>query len=244
MLMMCRMIMALGDFSINKIIDAAINMSEGKTATHLCPTYSHPNGWGIVWSNPKNRDNLSIYRNSESISKTIHLLPFNQISTNFLAIHVRHATIATKVGLKFTHPISSINTAVPWYMMHNGFLPTIYKLLNLSDSNFDTREYFDYVIPNKGYQLDQDELLNKLNKLESIGTSANAIIINPYRVYIVHWMMTNLEFADYFTMYTTKTANACYIASEIQPHIAPPAQWHKLSHSSVIEFNLVDEFRS
>lgn len=229
--------MALGKFSKEKIIEAAVHMSEGKTLHSRAPTSCHPNGWGAVWSTKEN-NTISIYRNSEPISATVKRLPLNEISGNFLAIHVRHATMSTKIGLKFTHPISSTTTSIPWYMLHNGFLPTIYKSLNMESSLFDTKEYFDYVIPSDDFKINSLEFLSKLNKLEIGGSAANAIIVNPHRIYIVHWMMPDLEFPDYFTMYSTETAHARYIASEIQPLIAPYKKWNKLAPSSVTEFVL------
>lgn len=233
---MCRMIMALGKIDPLQILEAAILMSEGKTAATANQIQCHPNGWGMVW-NEKDTAGLSVFRHQEPISQSIVHAPA-ALNTSFLAVHVRHATLPHTLGLNFTHPVTADYTEVPWYMFHNGFLPTAYEQIGLESSSFDSQEYFNYIIPAKGDRLDKDDIIKKLHLLKPVGTSANAIIINEKRVYVVNWSMSSVSSNPYYALYKTTVGDALYIASEIQPLIAGASQWQKMVPSIVEEYSL------
>lgn len=237
---MCRMIMALGNFSVQKVISAAVAMSKGETSTCRTPTKSHPNGWGMIWnnSNHQSSDGLCHFRCDKAIEESINMAPLNQITGNFLAVHVRHATLAQCTGIQYTHPITNNQTQVPWYLMHNGFLPTLYKKLGLPRSIFDTQEYFNYIIPHSSDRLDKSNVIKKLNDIEMNGTSANAIVANSKHVYIIHWSMPNVEYPEYFTLYGAQNNDTVYVASEIQPDLDSDLEWLPLTSSSVYEYDL------
>ncbi len=234
---MCRMIMALGNFSAETVLEAAINMSTGISADHDGPISCHPNGWGMIWNSTDNQT-LSTYRNTEAIAKSFQEAPLEKVQGNFLAIHVRHATIAHKVGLQYVHPVEKKDSEIPWYMLHNGFLPTVYEKLGYQESFFDSKEYCDYVIPNMGDELDENLILDKLNNLREEGSSANAIIVNPKRIYLVHWSMPSCPYKKYFLMHTFKDdqQNTLYIASEIQAQIGSKEKWEALSASKIYQY--------
>lgn len=233
---MCRMILAHGRFSSLAVLHAARAMSEGCTATHDGPIKQHLNGWGAVWIGTDG--GMHVHRDRRPMTESmLNELPGAQ-NTSFLAVHVRHATLAHNQGLEFTHPITRSGTEVPWLLLHNGFLPTIYRQLGRERSIFDSSEYFDYIVPAWGDRLDPDKVLAQLAQIEPGGTSANAIVVNPRRAYIIHWTQPGVQLVRYFTMSHAQTEGAVYYASEQILALAPEARWSPLPSSQVIEIDL------
>lgn len=238
---MCRMILAMGSFSTQSVLNAALCMSEGVTASDDAPICRHPNGWGALWRNNTASDGLTVHRDTRSFKESLEQSLLHKIETDFLVVHVRHATLAHNQGIEYTHPITQKETLVPWYLFHNGFLPTIYQKLGLERSSFDSREYFDYIIPQGQDKFsDNFEIIEKLESLAPGGSSANAIVVNPKRAYVIHWTSKDTHFPSYFTMYKLQTKSAVFIASEMIPEIAPYEKWTPLAKGEIIELPFVD----
>ncbi len=235
---MCRLVMALGKFSIEKLVDAAIGMSEGRLSDHDGPLLKHINGWGAVWRDRNSPTGISVYRNVGQIDLNVAKEVLQNVDTDFLAIHIRHATVSKNVGINFVHPLNSSSHQIQWYMMHNGYLPTIHEKLNMNESVFDTQEYYDYILPKNLDFLNGSEIISKLNHLKVGGTSANAIIVNPSKIYVIHWSMPDISSPKYFTLNTTYDDRALYISSEMRPEITKIENWKPLIHSKVHEFLL------
>lgn len=229
------MILALGKFSSRSVLNAAIAMGEGILADHDNPLRRHPNGWGAVWKDSSSPSGLSVYRDTRPIGESLETARIGEIETNFLAVHARHATLSRNQGIEYTHPVTREGTAVPWYLLHNGFLPTIYRYLGRDRSRFDSGEYFDFLVPSEGARLsDPEGILAKLEALEPGGNSANAIVINPRRAYVIHWFPENTPYPEYFTMRRAETEKAVFIASESIPFLAD--RWLPLTRGRVLEF--------
>lgn len=235
---MCRMILAMGEFSTQFVLNAALSMSEGITANHDGAIRRHLNGWGAVWRDNSATHGLSIHRDVRSIKESLIETSLYEIKTDFLAVHVRHATLVHNQGIEFTHPITRRETVVPWYLLHNGFIPTIYHKLGRERSTFDSGEYFDYIIPkNSDKFADSFEIIEKLESLAPGGSSGNAIIVNPQRVYVIHWTSKDTPFPLYFTMHKLTTKSATFIASEVIPELAPPESWSLLAQREILELS-------
>jgi predicted glutamine amidotransferase len=234
---MCRLILATGRFDARDILDAAVDMSCGRTADHDGPTDVHPNGWGAVWRRQDAPHGLAVHRDVRPLGESFHDSPLRDLDTEFLAIHARHATLAKNQGLKCTHPLER-DGEYPWYFMHNGFLPTVYQLLGLPESEFDSREYFDYIVPRGARRLDEASTLKRLGAIPAGGSSGNAIVVNPENAYVIHWTTPGNPAPRYFGMYTLRTPRFRVIASEVVPALAPPEQWEPLKPDHVVEIPL------
>jgi glutamine amidotransferase len=234
------MILAAGRFSTQSVLNAALSMSEGVTAKPDSPVSYHRDGWGALWREPGNQG-LSIYRDTRFIKESLKEFLLQEIKPDLLAVHIRSATLTHNQGLEYTHPITREGTAITWYMMHNGYLPTVYQKLGLERSIFDSREYFDYIIPKEGDKLPpHSKILEKLESLAPGGSSANAIIVNSRKAYVIHWTPKDTQFSLYFTMHKLTTEYATFIASDIIPDLAPPECWSSLTRGEVLEFSLAD----
>ncbi|MEU8844331.1 hypothetical protein AB0D97_35395 [Streptomyces roseus] len=228
---MCRIILASGDFAAADIAAAALEMSCGRTADHDNPTKVHAHGWGAVWREPGH--GLRAHADVRPLAQSLHESPVPETKTDFLAIHTRNATLESQRGPAFTHPLTRDDG---WYFMHNGYLPTAYLALGLEASAFDSREYFDHLVPYGADGLDQAAALGKLDALPSGGNSGNAVAVHPVGAYLVHWSAPDVATPVFFTMQRLSLPGLEVIASEIVPALAPAAQWEPLPAGTVTHF--------
>ncbi|MFI6015450.1 class II glutamine amidotransferase [Streptomyces sp. NPDC051243] len=235
---MCRLILAQGRFESRAVLDAAVAMSCGRTADHDGPTDVHPNGWGAVWRDAGAVNGLGVHRDVRPLSESWQESPVPDLTTDFLAIHARHATLPQNHGIQFTHPLHR-EDELPWYFMHNGFLPTVHSLLGMESSAFDSREYFDYVIPAGADTLDAQRTRQLLDAIPPGGSSGNAIAVNPRAAYVIHWTSPPNKSPRYFTMQRLRTPDLTVISSEVIPDLAPADQWEPLEPGTVEAFSLI-----
>lgn len=232
---MCRLILARGRFSARAIADAAVAMSEGHTANHEGPIRCHPNGWGAVWKSATAPHGLACHRDTRTIRSSVEESPVPHLQTDFLAVHVRHATLARNAGLEFTHPLERNGVAGPWFFMHNGFLPTVYQCLGREHSRFDSGEYFEYVVDTGRDSLDSRGTLEKIAAIPPGGSSGNAIAVNPQRAYLIHYTPSNTPYPRYFTMHRLEGPGFSVFASEIIPTLAAAERWEPVAPQQIFE---------
>jgi len=222
---MCRLILARGEFSSAQILDAAIAMSCGRTAEHDGPSRVHLDGWGAVW---REGDRLAIHRDARAIEDSAEASPVRALTTRFLAVHVRYATQTSNRGAAFTHPVLYAGAERPWYLLHNGSLPTLYQRLGKAGSAFDSAEYLEYLMRDAAAPLDLDATRAKLAAIPPGGTSANAFLVTDDCVYVIHWTPEDSRHPRYFTMHRLDTDRCTIIASEIVESLAPSERWRPL----------------
>jgi predicted glutamine amidotransferase len=232
---MCRMILSVGRFDERAVLQAAVLMSEGVTSCKPGPTPVHRDGWGAVYRTRGYRD-LSSHRSIRPINESFGELDLPWDGVDVLAVHARHATLAATRGLPFTHPVTREGS--PWLLFHNGFLPTLYRELGLLRSDFDTQEYFDYILRASDLRLVEEEVLALLQTLAPGGTSANAFFINPERAYALNWFPADSPYPDFYTMWSLCLSGAAYIASEPVEMLAPTDRWRPLPMGRLIEIPL------
>lgn len=233
---MCRMILALGRIDAHAVFRAAQAMSQGQTASCDAPIRLHPDGWGAVYRRRGQR-HLGVYRSTEPVFAA-SAVSFLSMELDLLVVHARHATRSETRGLEFTHPITIVNAEADWHLLHNGFLPSVYRALGEPRSTFDSLEYLRYILPPSGFQLDAADVLGKLNALEPEGTSANAVVLSQYHVYILHYTFPTAMARQYFTMHRLQEGRALYVASDPIPQLAPLPRWEPLPPRSLIELPL------
>lgn len=215
-------------------------MSRGITANHNHPVREHTDGWGAIWRAPMAESGLEFWRSVEPMAKRLAGTPLAELKTDFLAVHIRKSTFPENVDLDHTHPIRHPASSVPWFMMHNGYMPNAYRELGMVESTFDTAEYLHYLVPNNTAMLDAYEVREKLDRLE--GTlCANAVIVNPKRCYVVQWFPENTKYASFYTMYRLRTQTATFVSSEVISDIGPVSDWEPLERFTFLSFALVTD---
>ncbi|MEU9607609.1 class II glutamine amidotransferase [Streptomyces sp. NPDC048057] len=239
---MCRIILARGAFDTAAVVEAALAMSTGRTAAHEKPEMRHAHGWGALWRAPDAPGGLGVHRDERPIAESIEESPLRTVQSDFLAVHVRHATLEHHRGPGYTHPLERTDPDVTWYFMHNGYLPTVHRRLGLPASAFDTAEYFQYVVPDGGTRLDAEETLALLRDIPPGGLSGNAFAVHRERAYVIHWSPEETPFPRYFGMYRLSRPGLLVIASEIAPALAPAHEWEPLKPDQVLEIHLDSEW--
>lgn len=232
---MCRLLLAIGRFSSERVLDAAVMMSRGETADHESPFRVHPHGWGAVW---RRGGELFSHRDVRRIDEGRGDFSAHESGVELLAVHVRHATLARNHGLACTHPLERPGRDGPWFLFHNGFLPTVYQQLGRTHSEFDSAEYFDYLVPEPARSLDVEAAAAKLRALPPGGSSANAIVVNPDCAYVIHWTPEDTRYPRYFTMHKLVTREYTIIASEPIPALAARECWTPLEQRTIHAFPL------
>jgi hypothetical protein len=232
---MCRLIFARGRVPVTDVLHAALDMSTGRTADHDGPTTCHPNGWGAVWRDDDRPDGLGAHREVRCLEDSWCEAPLRGLRTDVLAVHVRHATLPHTLGPRFTHPLYRPGPPQPWYFMHNGFLPTVYRNLGLPASRFDSAEYFDYLVPPGAVALPARRTLARLRAIPPGGSSGNAIAVNPTTSYVVHWSARGNPYPRYFAMHRLRLPDLLVISSEIVPTLAAADRWEPLRPQRVFE---------
>lgn len=234
---MCRLIMASGLFSSAEILRAAEDMSCGRTADHDGPTNVHPNGWGAVWREAGLADGIAFHRDVRPLTESAAESPVPAVTTDFLAVHARHATLARNHGPEFTHPLLRAGET-PWFFMHNGFLPTVYRNLGLPESQFDSMEYFDYIVPEGSRELNEAETLKRLGAIPAGGSSGNAIAVSPRAAHVIHWTTPGTTSPRYFRMHRLTTPDCTVISSEVLPALGPADAWEPLPPDTLTKIPL------
>lgn len=175
----------------------------------------------------------SAYRDTRPFSGSVHESGIVTSATDFLAIHVRNATLPSQRGIEFTHPLS--RPGDDWYFMHNGYLPAAYRRLGLPRSEFDTLEYFDCLLPRGTKKLAQAEVLEVLRSIDAEAASGNAIAVRPDRAYLVHWSPPHTPTPRFFTMYELVEPGMRIVSSEMIPELAPKGNWRALAPDCLVE---------
>jgi hypothetical protein len=231
---MCRMIFARGRFDVAAITAAAVAMSCGETAEHDNATTVHRHGWGAIWRDI-DTGRLRTHRDVRPAVETIDDSPLRDVDTDLLAIHVRNATLPHTRGIRFTHPLR--RAGEDWHFMHNGYLPTVHRLLGKADAGFDTAEYFDYLVPPGTTRLDPDHTLRRLRAIPAGGgSSGNAIVVHPSAAYVIHWSPPECRTPVFFQLHRHRGTDVEIVASEIVPRLAP--DWQPLPPSTVVTYPL------
>ncbi|EPC4489310.1 class II glutamine amidotransferase [Serratia liquefaciens] len=235
---MCRMILACGDFSVVQVMDAARAMCCGETAQHDGPIKVHPNGWGCLWlENGK----VHTLHGSEAFADALPSIDITHIHTHFMAIHVRHATLNKNMGVQFSHPLFRQCNDTRWYLMHNGFLPTIYPHLGLDSSYFDSAEYLEYIVDHiTPKDLTRSYLADKMAQLAPGGSSGNAFFVTDDKAWVWQWHPDVTLFPSYFTMHIYQYGNTKYIASEQVLALGEETHWRQMRNHELHEITFME----
>ncbi|MFS2221501.1 class II glutamine amidotransferase [Pantoea sp. B65] len=235
---MCRMIMAQGHFSVAAVMNAARAMSCGETAQHDGPIRQHPNGWGCLWLD---NGKVRTLRGTGTFADALPSIDIDSIRGQFLAVHVRHATLSKNTGGQFSHPLLHTSGGTQWYMMHNGFLPTIYQHLGMESSRFDSSEYLQYIVdPITPAGMSRHYLQQKMAQIAPGGSSGNAFFITREKAWAWQWYPDDSPFPHYFTLHCYEDNHTKYISSEIIPGLATAGGWRRMNNHELQELTFAE----
>jgi glutamine amidotransferase len=235
----CRFILAWGKFDSKEITVAASEMSLGKHTASRAPIRRHPHGWGAIWLDHCSRHRLETHHSTADLgSENIDQLLIPRVETSFMAIHSRYASVPSNVGLDFSHPVKRAGR-VTWYIMHNGYLPTIYERLGRQHSTFDSLEYLEYATEPDNSYLYSATLVRKLKTLRAGSTAGNAFFVNKNRAYAFQWLPQGSAYREFYTMYVHRNERRTIVSSERISSLGGRAEWRPLRSGDLLRFELV-----
>ncbi len=234
---MCRMILAHGVFNPAEILDGAIEMSEGRTARHNNPIRTHRDGCGLLLHHPGEKQSWSVFRSTSPLSESTIEPHLFEKPCDLMVVHARHATLSKNLGLEFTHPVV-LDDIPDWFFFHNGYLPSVHQHLGMPASLFDSREYFEYLIPKHSSKLERSCVLEKLSLLGAGNTSGNAILVNKEHVHVICWYPSESKYPEFYTLRLLKSVRSTIVSSEILPFIGLESDWQSIRSGNLLQFEL------
>jgi len=232
------MIAAIGDIKTDEFVDAAISLSNGVGACHelsdTCPENKgsgvrHYDGWGAVYLK---QGHLECVRGAMPIGKDPTVASMRGISTSALVIHVRNASIKSKKGIDFVHPVKRELDSGPGYFFHNGFVPEAYSLINRDSSRWDTEDLCDWLLPALRMN-DNKAVKSRLAQLPPSTSSANFIFLRRGCVVICNWFPEPHRQPKYYTMWQLQTERMQIYSSEPLPQFAPVDRWRQVQNQTI-----------
>jgi predicted glutamine amidotransferase len=233
---MCRMIAAIGRFDAASIVNAAVAMSQGRTASHEYSGRRHFDGWGAVYLDAQNR--LGCVRDEAPISSDRACSRLNDADGRLLVIHARAASVKSKTGIDYVHPIEGCIAGHSAYFFHNGYAPDVFRELGYKNSSWDTKELFEWLASAFEAEDRQAALREQLEKLPASTTSANFMLVEPTRLTVCNWFTESSPSPKYFTMHLARTEEALIIASDPIIELAPAAQWEAFKNRTIMAFGV------
>jgi glutamine amidotransferase len=230
------MIVAVGKFDAASIVNAAVAMSQGRTADHEYPDRRHFDGWGAVYLDVQGR--LECIRDEAPISGDRAGSRLNEADGRLLVIHTRAASIKSKTGIGYVHPVQGVIAGHTAYFFHNGYAPDIFRELGYKSSSWDTRELFEWLVPALEAGDREAAVRERLEHLPASTTAVNFMLVEPARLTVCNWFMEPNPSPRYYTMHLASTAEALIVASDPVIDLAPAAQWEAVKNRTIMAFGV------
>lgn len=235
---MCRMLLASGEFDVAQIIDSALAMARGEYSPANAPTHVHPDGFGILWTDPGTSNGFRILKSQVPLGECTAQEIIDEggpslVKAGTLAIHARFALLPHQRGMNYIQPLSATRRGTPLFFMHNGFTPQMHHCVGLQESHFDSEEYFEFVrsVQYKG-NLDV-ELCHTLEKMSGNTASANFFLLSHDQLLAFNWWPASYDYPEYAQMHRYDASSFTVISSEKLPTIAPTKFWKPLSRGKL-----------
>lgn len=227
---MCRMILAVGKFNTDWLIQDFLLMTSDQNEKHeknIDKEFKHGDGWGIAYLEKRE---LKIFRSTSAVYEDDQINQFRDLKTNFLILHARKASKG-KVVLENVHPFQYHLNGRQFLFFHNG---TIRDELTFEDrfrpkGTTDSERLFYYLLTNSHGQLTSALLESKLKKLKDF-TAANFILTDTDKTYAGNWYSEN---PNYYTLKVLQQPELILVASEVLPHYKK-ANWKKLENHDIV----------
>lgn len=241
------MICAVGAVIGVNLIEAAISMSRGVTASHeyskrdpsdTVSGLRHNDGWGVLYLED---GHYRCLRSELPITDDSQVLPLNLVNTTTMVVHVRNASLKSQKGTPYIHPIEKSTRQQPVYFFHTGFAPDVYRLLGRKSSFWDSQELCEWLI--KGFETEEWEttLEQRLDELPITTTAANFILAIPDKLIVCNWFPANSPTPHYYTMHLYQDDKITVVSSEPIPQIAPIGAWHSIKNRTIMILPILTE---
>jgi predicted glutamine amidotransferase len=239
---MCRMIAAVGKIDIDWVVNAAIEMSGGMSASHElsfpCPANSgcgirHLDGWGVAYLRPDGSSHClksALPIGTDALADTIR-----SIECTALVLHVRCASREDQKGPEYVHPIEIENDGHKYYFFHNGFAPDVHSMVGRSAGGWDSKDLMVWLKPALVGKFNRSALLEQLTQLPASTTAANCLCLGPDGITVVNWFSNKIGYQQYHTMHMLQDADVQIISSEQIRYRNENEAWRPVGNGSIFQ---------
>jgi len=227
---MCRMLLAIGEFNISKIIDSFLLMANDQNETHERHlifekgTFKHKDGWGAAYLDETG--NWRMIRSILPIFEDKRIIELKDIKTNLLILHARKASQG-KIAVDNCHPFKFKE----WVFCHNGGINETIKFNDDYKPKGDTdseRLFYSLLTDiNKNPQIDKTVRTNIAKYKEN--PEANIVLANKNYSYVY---LNKNDKINYYQMKFLKEKNQLIISSEVLLGIG--INWKKLKQEDFV----------
>ena len=232
---MCRMLLALGNIEPKIIIEDAALMAKDLTFDHEHNAsgrgvFAHGHGWGIAYTK---RNKFQVDKSVKAIYKDTNRKLYHTLSTNFLLIHARQATVG-KTQIHNTHPFYFVKKRIGSFIFcHNGTIKeTIkhnhhFKVQGTTDSEQLFYAILTHFLPSK----DPKTIPKTINEY-SYPIGCNVILATQTTSYI---NINCHSCPKYVEMHMLQQKDKLIISSEPLPHIK--GTWKELPSGTLLKID-------
>lgn len=227
---MCRMILAVGKFNTDWLIQDFILMASDQNEKHeknIDKEFKHGDGWGIAYLS---KDEFKIFRSTKAVYEDAQIEQFRNLKTNFVILHARK-TSKGDVVLENVHPFEYKLNGHHYLFFHNGTIreEMDYDYQYQPVGTTDSERLFYYLLTNTNGQVTENELRSKLNSLKDY-TAANFMLSDGKITYASSWYAENPK---YYTLKVFQKSDSVILASEVLPHYKAD-DWLKLENQDIV----------
>ncbi|MBN1155971.1 class II glutamine amidotransferase [candidate division KSB1 bacterium] len=222
---MCRMIMAVGEFDLNTVIDGFITMALDRNEKHehnQDQEFKHRDGWGIAYWNA---GLLDVYKSTTPCYEDKKIDEFRKVQTPLVLMHARRGSRGER-KIENVHPFR-VNGYV---FFHNGTVkePLSFNKEYLPEGDTDSEQFFFYVLSGMQDSVSISKFAEQLLKINQY-SGMNTLLSNGPVTYVTNWHAYNER---YYTMKLLRTDKAIIISSEVLPGYAG-FEWERLRNRTI-----------
>ncbi len=229
---MCRMLLAVGDFDMNELLDSIILMAKDLTILHEhnekkgSGTWVHKDGWGIAYLKD---GQWTVVKSDKAIFDDQNVNTFKTLKPEAVMLHVRWLTTGER-NENDTHPFQ-IGDHV---FCHNGTIRKIHPSNILPKNKYtpkgktDSEELFCSILDD--FTGSNPEIIRERLNSCDIQTGSNVILSTPSKSFVaVHFRKNPI----YYKMALGKKDNTIIVGSEKVAY-AKGYAWEYLDNNDLV----------
>jgi len=227
------MLIGIGNFNMNSLIDGMILMAKDQNSDHELNqrkgrgTWLHNDGWGIAYIKD---GELIVEKSTDSIYEDHKLDQFRELETNLVIIHARKRTQGNVTEVD-TQPFKREN----FVFFHNGNIKDeiLFDQKYQPFGDTDSEKLFSSIFTElEGTQQIPLAIRNSFKKFQNC-KGTNIILSSPERTFVA---IKNHLLPKYYGMKITKKDGLLIISSEILSNMEH-LQWDNLEQNDIVEIN-------
>ena len=220
--MPCRMLVAVGEFQMARLLDdfklMALNRNEKHELNRDNPDFIHDSGWGIVLGTSGSLAEL--YKKDVPLWQDPHYEAYSDAVSDFVLLHARRASPGSPVDLSHTHPFERNGS----YFCHNG---------TITDPQFedqrDSENFFHLILEHLKQGEKPEAAIRQAGSQMKDYTAINLIITYKDKAYI---LVDHRKNPDYYTMKYIEHPHYTIVSSETLPSFT--GKWTRIPSNTLL----------